>query len=488
VKTIIRLPGGAWSYDQDKQLGPRGGFGTVFEGESDDGRAVAVKRLHVDAEHAAHRELRIAAELKGKSHKHVIPVYDSGIDAESDSYFVVMARAERSLQEELRQRGTFTDADAIEVLLQIARGLNEVGQLVHRDLKPGNVLLHDGAWKIADFGIARFVEDATSINTLNECLSPPYAAPEQWRREPVGQFTDLYALGCIGHALLTGKPPFAGPDFSKQHQHAEPPSLDGHQAALRSLLSFLLRKSPGARVDLPRVIAILTAPATSSSSRPGFTALSEVGAAAVARQSAQEAKQAAENAGREARKQLVDNGKRIFEAMVKRLFAAIRDSFPIAKVVLPDENIQVEDAHLKISMSPDRFGPDQFPQSKWDVPLFGTIAAYQPNPLYVWAATLLYARLKTDEAYRWYEASFMVNPMFGYGVPSAVAREGFQPFALLDAKKIDEVAGPAMGVFQFAFGPRPIDDENVDEFDDRWAGLLAKAAAGQLEQPRSLPL
>jgi len=74
------------------------------------------------------------------------------------------------------------------------------------DLKPDNILYHDGKWKIADFGIARFVEEATASNTLKEFLSPWYAAPEQWRLERATHGTDVYALGCIAFCLLTGKP------------------------------------------------------------------------------------------------------------------------------------------------------------------------------------------------------------------------------------------------------------------------------------------
>ena len=63
------------------------------------------------------------------------------------------------------------------VLLEMVQGLSEVGEIVHRNLKPDNILYHEGLWKIADFGIARFVEEATASNTLKDCLSPFYAAP-----------------------------------------------------------------------------------------------------------------------------------------------------------------------------------------------------------------------------------------------------------------------------------------------------------------------
>ncbi|MDM3788590.1 protein kinase, partial [Proteus mirabilis] len=78
----------------------------------------------------------------------------------------------------------------------------EVGDIVHRDLKPGNILRHEERWKIADFGIAKFVEDSTSLETLREALTPSYAAPEQWLGQRPTSATDIYALGCIIHALV----------------------------------------------------------------------------------------------------------------------------------------------------------------------------------------------------------------------------------------------------------------------------------------------
>ncbi len=169
----IRLPAGEWEYDADSPLGSPGGFGTVFAGTGEKHGPVAVKRLHVDVNQAAHRELRIANELMGRPLKHVIPVLDAGKDAESGFYFVVMLRAEESLQQEIDARGAVADGEAIRILHDVAAALAEVTEIVHRDLKPANVLYHEKLWKVADFGIARFVEESTSLETLKGCLSPP---------------------------------------------------------------------------------------------------------------------------------------------------------------------------------------------------------------------------------------------------------------------------------------------------------------------------
>jgi serine/threonine-protein kinase len=175
----IKLPHDEWLYDPTSPLGKAGGFGCVYRGQSRDGKIVAVKQLHISAEDAAHRELRIADDFFGKNFAHVVPLLDAGQDADSERYYVVMARADKNLAEELKSQGKFSDNEAADILLQIARGLAEVPQVVHRDLKPANVLFHEGAWKLADFGIARFVEESTSLHTLKGFLSAPYAAPEQ---------------------------------------------------------------------------------------------------------------------------------------------------------------------------------------------------------------------------------------------------------------------------------------------------------------------
>jgi serine/threonine-protein kinase len=91
----------------------------------------------------------------------VVPVLDWGQDADSERYFLVMPVRERSLQDVLREKGVFSAKEAMGILIHILEGLSEVSDITHRDMKSSNVLWHEGAWKIADFGIAKFVEDST---------------------------------------------------------------------------------------------------------------------------------------------------------------------------------------------------------------------------------------------------------------------------------------------------------------------------------------
>lgn len=149
----IKLRNTSWEYDPSVKLGPIGGFGTVFLGHDKSGRDVAIKKLHISANSAGNRELVISEELEGKTLPHVIPFYDSGIDAETTGYFVVMAKAESSLQQRI-DRGPTPENETATILSDIAQGLREADNIVHRDLKPGNVLYHENSWKLADFGIA----------------------------------------------------------------------------------------------------------------------------------------------------------------------------------------------------------------------------------------------------------------------------------------------------------------------------------------------
>lgn len=485
---IIRLPHGEWSYDPSQPLGPEGGFGTVYAGEGKETGPVAVKRLKLSAQDAAHREMRIGAELVGRSFAHVVPVYDAGEDAESGSYFLVMARADQSLQDEIVDRGRFEDSEAIAVLRQIAEGLSEVGQLVHRDLKPGNVLLHAGNWKVADFGIARFVEDVTSARTLKACLSPQYAAPEQWRLERASHGTDVYALGCIGYALLTGAPPFPGPlmeDYSHQHQHDEPTVLDGHDGRLRSLLAMMLRKTSQARPGIPRVITLLTQGTGPADRAGGFAALGEAGAAVAEREGADEARASASRSGAQSREQMAEDATALLRTIVGELIERVVLAAPAAKAMTNRLGVRLGDAELRVSPLGRVLAADAFAQSQWDVVTGATIAVRQAEPRYDWSASLWYARLSGVDDFRWHEVSYFVNPL----ARSERMRHEFAPFALTDdLRHADEAAAPVLGTFQFAWGPQAVDDEDADAFFDRWAGLLARAAKGELSYPRQLPL
>jgi serine/threonine protein kinase len=102
---VVRLPRGEWNIYYDHQLGQEGGFGIVFAGSRDGFPPLAIKKLKLTANETANRELRIAEKLSSATLKYIVPVFDYGQDSETDNYFIVMAKAEKNLREELVKQG-----------------------------------------------------------------------------------------------------------------------------------------------------------------------------------------------------------------------------------------------------------------------------------------------------------------------------------------------------------------------------------------------
>lgn len=196
----IKLNKHTWNVDTSAPLGAPGGFGEVFRGVGENGD-VAIKRLKVTATEAAHRELQIGQSLSERSLRNIVPILDYGQDADSDRYFIVMPICDRNLQNEVSNRGVYSPKEAIEITLAILAGLAEVQDITHRDLKPSNILMHESKWKIADFGIAKFVEDSTSLETLRSSLTPAYAAPEQWQLQRPTVLLLTFTLSVVSYTL-----------------------------------------------------------------------------------------------------------------------------------------------------------------------------------------------------------------------------------------------------------------------------------------------
>ncbi len=483
----IRLPRGEWRYDSDQPLGPRGGFGIVFAGEADGFEPLAIKKLHISAAGAAHREMQIADEFAGHELQNIIPIHDAGLDTETGSYFIVMDRAEKSLQDEIDQGRLFDEKAAIDILLDVTAGLTEADELVHRDLKPGNILFHGNKWKIADFGIAKFVENATSSRTLQECLTPQYAAPEQWLVERATHATDVYAIGCIFFALLTGKPPFSGTrdELSEKHRLAIPPLLpESTSPQIKSLVSMLLRKLPAARPRLERVVMLLRRAKTQSiqnDKKYGFDALAKAGHAIASAEAEAEAKKEETRARKNARRQLSASAIQILNELTTELFEQIENVAPSVQR-RSDREIVLGTGSIRVGqIFPDRIAARKvLLRSNWNI-LIGTSIEIRQYNGYSSSSNLWYMDPSGDNQYRWYEVSYFNSPLIRRG-------QRMEPFHLDNYEDAALVASPGACSFQIAWGPRIIDDEDAQDFFDHWSSLLARAAQGQLRRPRSLPL
>jgi serine/threonine-protein kinase len=197
-------------------------------------RYVALKLL---AEHLAddptfvsrfRREALAAARL---IHPNIVQVYDFGLDKTTNQHFIVMEHVSgHSCAELLRDRGHLDVGPAIEIVSQACRGLDYAHRngVVHRDVKPGNLLVSDGGvTKLADFGIAR-AANQSSITQVGSVLgTAAYLAPEQARGEVAGPRADLYSLGVVTYQLLSGRLPYEAKSLSelalKQQREATTP-------------------------------------------------------------------------------------------------------------------------------------------------------------------------------------------------------------------------------------------------------------------------
>ncbi|KAA1053928.1 serine/threonine-protein kinase [Azospirillum argentinense] len=481
----VTLPTGTWHYDPNAPLGGPGGFGAVFAGQAPDGRPVAVKRLHADVGVAGERELEIVQRLRGRPHRHVVPVLDAGPDRSTGSLFVVMARAESSLADLLRRRGFLDETEAIAILTEIVTGLQEVGELVHRDLKPQNILRLDERWQIADFGIARVAAATTAPNTLKACLSPPYGAPEQWRMERATHETDVYALGCIAVELLTGAPPFPGPaseDYLEQHCLHKAPAVDRASVRLAGLIARMLRKPPVMRPGLPRLLDELAGLQEQLPSNSAAARLAQAGAAVARSQAAAETASEARQATQRERREIVAAAQALLHSVVETLQGRIQRLAPAARCSVTRVAghtqlvAQLGDARLTMSVGEHAFiADDPFAGSPWRV-LCGDFIAIE-TPRYGRSASLWYAD-RGDAGYRWIEVPYF--RAFGGG-------PAHQPCRLPPSQEAVQAASPVLGVWSFAAPPRPIDDEDLDAFCDRWMDRLAAGAEGTLGYPSRLP-
>jgi serine/threonine-protein kinase len=226
----------AGRYELGDRLG-LGGMSTVqaaFDTRLE--RYVAVKLL---AEHLAddaqfvtrfRREAMAAARLV---HPNIVQVYDFGLDEPTGRHYIVMERiVGPSGAQVLRERGHLPVDEAVDWIAQSCRGLEYAHRngLVHRDVKPGNLLLSeaDGTIKLADFGIAKTSSDESSITQVGSVLgTAAYLAPEQAAGEEAGPAADLYGLGVVAYQLLSGRLPYEAASLTelalKQQREVPPP-------------------------------------------------------------------------------------------------------------------------------------------------------------------------------------------------------------------------------------------------------------------------
>ncbi|WP_309055799.1 serine/threonine-protein kinase, partial [Streptomyces sp.] len=256
----------AGEYRLEAPLGS-GGMGVVHLARSASGLRLAVKVVHEtyasDPEFRARFRQEVAAARR-VSGAFTAPVVDADPDA-ARPWMATLYVPGPTLAEQVRRNGPLSPAELRRLTAGLAEALRDIHRagVVHRDLKPGNVLLTDTGPKVIDFGISRPVDSDLRTETGKLIGSPPYMAPEQFQRpRQVGPAADVFALGSVLVHAATGRGPFDSDSpyiVAYQVVHDEP-DLTGVPADLAPLVARCLAKDPAERPTPDEVMAALLPP------------------------------------------------------------------------------------------------------------------------------------------------------------------------------------------------------------------------------------
>jgi TolB-like protein/tRNA A-37 threonylcarbamoyl transferase component Bud32/Tfp pilus assembly protein PilF len=251
-------------YRLERELG-QGGMATVYLAEDlKHHRKVAVKVLRAELAHALGperflREIDIAASLR---HPHILPLYDSG-NAGGFLFYVMPLVEGESLATVIRREKQLPIEDALRYAREVADALSyaHAHGVVHRDIKPDNIMIESGHAVVADFGIAKALASAGDVTALTgtgmSVGTPSYMSPEQATGDrDVDGRSDLYSLGCVLYEMLAGQPPFSGATIDvlvRQHIMTPPPPVTQFRPAVppavADALARALAKAPADRFN-----------------------------------------------------------------------------------------------------------------------------------------------------------------------------------------------------------------------------------------------
>jgi YVTN family beta-propeller protein len=247
-----------------EELIARGGMGVVYRATHIGlDRPVALKviaRELVDRRGFRERflrESRLAARLE---HPSVVPTYDS---REVDGELIVAMRLIKGgdLRRLIDEEGPLSPRRAIDYLAQIADALDaaHAAGIVHRDVKPHNILLEGDRAYLSDFGLAKAVDESGAASSASVVGTAQYMSPEQWRGDSIGPAADVYSLGCVLYEAITGVPP-----FDRDEAETEPQMPHGVEAAIRRAVA----KDPARRYATAGALVTAARAAEGSEVRP----------------------------------------------------------------------------------------------------------------------------------------------------------------------------------------------------------------------------
>ncbi|MEU8126632.1 serine/threonine-protein kinase [Micromonospora sp. NPDC049049] len=490
----------ALKLSEDWALGERigeGGFGSVFAASSPRHQDAVAKLIPKKPGSA--REL-LFVDLEGA--RNVVPIVDSG--ETPDSWVIIMPRAEMSLRQHLQS--ALSPTEAIAILSDLALALSDLqDRVVHRDLKPENILLLDGHWCVADFGISRYAEATTAPDTQKYSMTPPYAAPEQWRSERATSATDVYAFGVLAYELLAGAWPFKGPslgDFRDQHLHDEPPALNGVSVALVSLVEECLYKAPQTRPSPSNISARLeraahTVPGT------GFDLLRQANRAEVARLGEQARAAERARSEKERRADIAKSASKALNRIMDAVKVSILEAAPsaVCHTAEPDidpvsgrQHMRPQGWSINLSKATLDFiipiGAQMDLHSRFELPIdvvyYARISAerqkgnrndraYRGRSHSLW-----YCDAQEEGRYQWFETAFTPQRALHPSGPE------IDPCALDPNDDAAKALGNGLSFerdYAVAWPFTPVVIDELDGFVNRWAGWFADCASGDLRRP-----
>ncbi|MFN8648126.1 MAG: protein kinase [Gemmatimonadales bacterium] len=242
-----------------------GGMSRVFEAvENALGRTVVVKLLApkiaatLDSDRFR-REIQLSANLR---HPHIVPLLSAG-EADGMPYYTMPYISGESLESRLGHSPRLGIAEGVRIIGEVADALDYAHRqgVIHRDIKPGNILLEADHAVVTDFGIARAVQGDTTSTVLTQSGfilgTPTYMSPEQGSGDTVDGRSDIYSLACVLYEILAGTPPFTGKTMQSllvQHLVHQPPPLPRPDvpAAIQEILQVALAKAPEDRFGSAR--------------------------------------------------------------------------------------------------------------------------------------------------------------------------------------------------------------------------------------------
>ncbi len=241
-----------------------GAMGQVFVGSDPEGREFAFKILRSDLTgnpDVVARFLKERSILTGLRHPNLVGVHDLVVEGETVAIVMDLVRG-GDLRRRLAESGTLLPSEVARIGANVASALAAVhaAGVVHRDVKPENILMDGSTPRLTDFGISRLARDSEIGRSSLLAGTPQYVAPELAEGEEATPAADLYSLGIVLYELCCGVTPFAGGSMLaviRQHAEQEPGRPGGVPDPLWDLISWLLRKSPRARPQSAQQVATL---------------------------------------------------------------------------------------------------------------------------------------------------------------------------------------------------------------------------------------